>query len=611
MDFQTEEPSHEDGFSCILGRTHEGKFQEGSVILPISTNLFLRICYNEGEPISGKGCKKMNGNREEPRKAEEVELLDDEPRTEGTEKKRKSVKERMRSLGIGAWYALCGYGIGFATLPFGASPFGIALLCAVDRRVLYTYAGLCVAAFLGDSRVLMIGTYTAILVIRLLARFLLDVPWSESKKEEMGEKPLREIAPFLFREKIGLRMASAALAAFGVGLYRLIVGGFLFYDLYGSILLTVTAPVAVLLFTGVWSQADRAGGRYLSGLLSIAFVLLWAVGDTQWYGVSLGTAFAMLLTLYLTKSRGLVAGVTAGTVCGLAVSVALAPSFAFGALVAGVLFPISTVFAALSALAVALAWGAYANGIQVLNGTLSALLTSCLLFPVLDKLFLRKRAQTETAEHATAQRSAEKIACCHPMPILERDGLRMGEYRRRLEALGDSLSALSGEFRRMSQQMQTPRAADLRQICDRAFDSSCVSCSEKEKCWGERYRETSDEVGQLCAVLHRNGRVERSDASDSLAVRCGRLPDILEEMNHNTALRRREMEEGDRTEIFAMDYYALSELLRGAVTERTDGETEERLSRELCDALNEAGLEAFYAEAGAARWYAGGRGRGC
>ena len=497
---------------------------------------------------------------------------------------RKDRKAYAVSIGWGSAYALLGYCIGNTALPFGATPFGIALLCAVDRRAIYTFAGLCVAAVFGNSPLLTVGTYTAILLIRLLTRFLLDVPWSASEAEAMGEKTIGQIWHLMFGEQIGLRMATAALAAFGVGLCRLIRDGFLYYDLYGAMLMTIAAPVAVLLFTGVWSGAERGSGRHVSGVLSLAFVWTLAVKDFRLYGISLGVLGVMLLSLYMTRKRSLISGMLAGTICGLALSIPLAPAFAFGALAAGLLFPISPFFASVSAFSVSLAWGVYVNGIGVLNGFLPSLLAACFLFPVLDKLFFgeKKNGETEEREKTESPTDVEPILC-RPLPALERDGLLLAEQRRKIRALSESLSSLSVVFRTMSERMQTPTETDLRQICDNAFDSSCVSCPERGNCWGERYRETSAEVGGLCAALHKNGRVERCDAVPSLLVRCGRLPDILEEINHNTARHRKELLEGDKTEIFAVDYEALAELLGGA--DVTAGEEAEVLTARLGEAL--------------------------
>ena len=142
---------------------------------------------------------------------------------------------------FGLLYALWGYLLGGAVLPFGTRPFGIALLCAADRRVIYLWAGLCVAAWRSEDRLLWLGVLTAVLLIRLLVRFALDTPWSEEESASAGERTFGEVWPVLFSEHVSLRMATAAIAAFAVGIYRLSRGGFLYYDLYGTILGVVAA----------------------------------------------------------------------------------------------------------------------------------------------------------------------------------------------------------------------------------------------------------------------------------------------------------------------------------------------------------------------------------
>ena len=532
----------------------------------------------------------MNANDEKEKDMNEKAALFGEtfPQAkDGTATEGRRRKAILLSLGRGVLYGLFGYWMESVSLPFGVAPFGIAMLCATDRGVLYTYAGLCISALFGQSRALLLGVYTAILLVRLLTRFVLDPPWSREQGEAAGELTVSQIWPYLFCEQIGLRMATSAIAAFGVGLYRLILGGFLYYDLYGTILATIVAPVAVLLFTGYWSRGNRGGERQLSGLLSIAFILIRGTVDSKLYGISLGMFGAMLLTLYLTRRRGMTVGVISGVTCGLAVSVSLSPAFAFGAIVAGLLFSFSPLFAATAAMSVGIAWGAYVSGIGVLNGLLPSLFAASMLFVAADKLFLRKEgsATTETEEKISPN---EKAPFCRPLVALERNGILLMEREQQLRFLEESFSALSEVFSDLSRRMQTPAAADLRQICDNAFDGSCASCSERGYCWGERYHETSGEVGRLCTALHQNGHVERADAGESLLARCGRLPDVLEEINHNTARHRREIHEGDRTEIFAMDYRGIAELLR-ATLER--GENEFSESETLTKVLSELGLD--------------------
>ena len=59
-----------------------------------------------------------------------------------------------------ALYVLAGYLSGLCVLPFGACPFGVALLAAADRNSLFAYLGLVLSCFVGfefQTGILLIG----------------------------------------------------------------------------------------------------------------------------------------------------------------------------------------------------------------------------------------------------------------------------------------------------------------------------------------------------------------------------------------------------------------------------------------------------------------------
>ena len=530
----------------------------------------------------------MDGKQEE-------KILEEPLEERPKESKVGSVLGFLKQVLLGTVWAFFGYLLGPLTLPFGARPFGIALLCGSDRRIFYIFAGLCLAAWRDPYRLLLIGIYVSILVLRLVVRFVLDPPFEASDGKKMGETSIREVYPLLFSEHLSLRMATACLSAFAFGIYRLIEGDFLYYDLYGTILCAIATPVFVLLLWGIFSGEETVGEvRKTVGLLALSAALIFALGNTKLYGISLAALVCMFLVLYLTRTKGTVTGLVGGTLCGLAVSVPLAPLFAFGALAAGLLFPISAALAMCATFAVSLAWGIYVSGIGVLSGLLSALISAVVLFFAYDKLFLlneggetmteaKNREETTGAERVRTEESPELS--------LTRD-LRLSDTRRRLGRLCESFSSLSETFFEIAQRMQTPSASDLRGICDRAFEDSCASCAEKNRCWGEQYRTTSAEVGELSSALHARGKVERSDAGEALRARCQRLPDVIEEINHNAAAYQRQILQGDRTEIFALDYGALSELLTESMAAQDSAlEYDPELSRTLFLALCGEGVD--------------------
>ena len=532
----------------------------------------------------------MDGKRN---KADGVERLPESARTrEETppkEGKRTRTSSLPKTLFFGAMYALWGYLAGGVALPFAAKPFGVALLCASDRRVLWLLAGLCASAWFDERRLFLLIVYGGAVLCRLLVRFALDAPWSEEENAAAGERRIGEVWQLLFSEHISLRAATAAIAVFAVGLDRLIRGGFLYYDLYGTMLSVIAAPVAVLFFGGFF--ADEAAGywRRQSGLLSLAFVLLWAAKGMTLYGVSLGALGCMLLTLYLTRKQGIVSGVIGGTVTGLAVSVSLAPLFAFSALAAGLLFAVSPTLALSAACSVSVAWGFYIQGIGALTGLAPALFGACVLFGVLDKLFFSAKAKEAEATEASAKAIPREEALA--VEASGAQALRLADTHRRIKLLCEGFSSLSEVFWGMSRRMQAPTEGDLRQICDRAFEDSCATCPQRSGCWGERYHLSAGELNTLSAVLHRNGHLTASDAPRELSARCDRLPDILEEINHRASQRARELLLGDRTEVFAQDYESISEILAAAMVEQAgEYELDEEASSRLCAALGEPAL---------------------
>lgn len=278
-----------------------------------------------------------------------------------------------------------------------------------------------------------------------------------------------------------------------------------------------------------------------------------------------------------------------GTLLGLAVSVELAPSFAFAALAAGFLLPISSALAMSAAFASAVAWGLYVSRLGILNGTLSALIASTVLFFVWDKLFLDEKIQSKAEETAKESTVASEISTAAPQIDLWE--IRLADTHRRMKRICEGFSSLSAILLEVARQMQIPTSSDLRELCDRAFEDSCASCPQKESCWKEGYRTTAAQIGAISAALHTEGRVEMRDAGGELRARCARLPDILEEINHNAAAQKKQRILGDRTEVFALDYGALAELLAiSMVEEERECTCDVSLSQTLSAACSDASL---------------------
>ena len=507
------------------------------------------------------------------------------------EKKRRrtSPREVVARITWGFIWSLFGYLLGLLALPFGAYPFGVALLCAAEGKTPYILAGVILSALGTDKPVVWICAYLAVFVIRILVRLTIDQPTAES---EDGELTMAEVFPKIFSENVFLRMATACVGVFIIGLYKLIEGGFLYYDLYGVILAMIAAPLAVILTHGVFKGAVSSSKFAYFSASVLTFGVVYAAREINLYGISLSAFGAMFLTLYVCRKRGIVAGVAAGMISGLAYSPMFAPAFIFAALAAGALWRVSALFAATAAFSVGIAWGLYVGGIGALSAFMPALLASAMIFAVLDKLFFSTVSVVTEAEEVEAEEAEDTVLEC----AVGTDMLnvaRLDSAEQRIKGLCETFSDMSKFFYELGERMRRPLAGDIKQICDKAFDACCGNCKNRELCWEQNYTETIGCVASVSAHVHRNGKIYEGDIGGGLREICERLPDITDEINHNYALHTRQLLLCDKTEIFALDYEAISDLLAATMSgEEREFEMSAELSERLCEALADAEVAA-------------------
>lgn len=520
----------------------------------------------------------------------EEDLVEDErsPRRDSV-----GAKRITREILKGVLFGVLAYFLGACKLPFGAQPLGIALLCAADKKIPYIFTGVCLSAIGADKPALMLCAYVAALIIRVLSRLLLDPPSADASAS--GALSFSATLDKIFSENVFLRMATSCVSAFIVSLYALISGGFLYYDLYGALIGILVAPAAVILLNGLFNErvSDEDNFKYFSAAVLAALGVFAARNATLW-GVSVAAFATTFLTLYVTRKKGLTAGVAAAIICGLAYSPIYAPSFIFAALAAGALWRVSQFFASMAAFSVGFAWGIYVKGIAAVTALMPAMLAASLLFAVLDRLFFSSAAVSEDTPVTEEVDTETEGACITDVSLLS--SARLDAVRQKAQSMCDTFSELSKFFFDLGARTKTPLVCDTKQICDNAFDACCTGCRHKELCWEENYSETLAAVSAISAAVHKKREVTYADVPKKLREICERLPDITDEINHNYALHTRQLLLCDKTEIFALDYEAMAELLSSSITEE-EGEFEydKALSIELCERISAALPDTFHA----------------
>ena len=189
-------------------------------------------------------------------------------------------KIKLDSLDIlgDALYVVAGAATGMAELSFGASPFGFALLFAVPRRrVVAVLAGLLLAS-LAQRQAL---PFLACVLLTLVLRASLSVVGGKRRGEKIFSR--------IFEEHISLRVVSAAIGAFGLGLYRLLGSGFLYYHLIGAIISVILAALAACLWVSVGNVTDKDYTKSKSiiiravGFVTLCVAVVWGLREISFY----------------------------------------------------------------------------------------------------------------------------------------------------------------------------------------------------------------------------------------------------------------------------------------------------------------------------------------
>ncbi len=488
-----------------------------------------------------------------------------------------------------ALYALGGYLTGACALPFGAYPFGIALLAASDKNAIFVFPGLVGAAltrFEGSSSAIFVGIYSALLLLRILVRLTVDARYPRSE----GRRTLGELTATFFSEHVGYRVCEAALGSFALSLSFLIGGGFLYYDLFGLILSVITAPLATYVIYGYFThntQSQAAIYRRDLGFAALAAICVYAASPMKIYGVSLAVAGGMLLVLCVCRSRGFVTGLLLSVAVGLAYSPTMSPIFIACALSYGIFMKISNALICASSLFAALGYAFYVSGIHALDGIVGGAITASLLFSVILKLASREPSVQK--EERTEQ------AHCRVLEENELDSVRLFDMNRRMASMSEGFARLSDLFEEMK--IKFPRKTELNVICEQAFKASCVGCAEYSRCRSNGY--ISQHTQKLSARLDEKGSLCADDFDTELFERCGRLPDIIDEINYNFDIRFRRAENRESEyDLFSDDrnssYRALSSML-GKSMENDSEEYVPDLSASamLCEHLDALGIGIF------------------
>ena len=464
------------------------------------------------------------------------------------------VKESIIGFALG----LCAYLLGVCKLPFDSYPLGMGLLCASPKKIVWIFFGLCASAFsLPEGAFVHIFAYATAVSVRILARFLIDPPEDKPKERGYG---IKERARWLFGESLYLRMATACASSFIVGLYFLAARGFVYYDLFTAVFSMLCAPAAVFLYSGCFTENGTDARFYKPAMAALALSLTYALRNMWVIGISVGVFFGFFITVYACRKEGLLKGMLLGLLCGAAYSPAYAPMFALAGAVASLIWSVSSTWAMTAACALALLWGFYVEGTQAVSHILPAVMLASVSYVGAQRLsfFPAARDLLFSGRYCAEMNDAD-------MWRIERRNTE-----NRLCELSDTFESLSEVFENLSDRLSRPGIPELRRMCDGVYDRYCPSCPNRQLCWEVEYPSSVSIVEGLSELLSSRGIAEVGDLPDYMRSRCLALPGIIGEINRKCSELTDLSGLSDKTEVFAMDYKAVSELLADASKQSRD-----------------------------------------
>ncbi len=483
------------------------------------------------------------------------------------EKKKGSIRNdrgRMEMLCTQLLFAALGALTGAAELLFAVRPFGVAL--AAGATGFFPAVALGAAAFYLFSR-----DYVSLLAVGLLtlARLaMVAYPRNGTRKA------------CFFAERVSFRVTFAAVALFATGLYRVIRGGFRFFDLFALLLAVLAAALATWLFAGMFENRDRLFPHSReAGLSALVLVCIFAMREISFFGVYPAAVAAALASFLLVAHRGLSLGAVGGLLAGACFDYRMAPAFLLCGLCFGLLEKSSRGGGVLCGSGAAAIYAYAIAGSMGITTLLPALLTAGALFLAGDSAGLvegspeRRLATLRRRAAAQAVKAGEQA-----------------ESEARLRQISDALTALSGTFFELSARTRRPSLAELRRLCDKSFDGSCPGCRHRDICWGSEYHHTAKALEGLGDHLFVKGEVSAEQVPAYLSARCEGLAEILGRINEGAVRLSEEALRGDKTSVVATDYAAVGRMLGEALEDSREAfSADTALSERILDRLQRQG----------------------
>ena len=497
---------------------------------------------------------------------------------------------------------------------FGTYPFGIALISAAWWQYAPVGGGILLSYLLGELGSGYLFAYITVMAVRLIMMLspmpsasreldvadenrdgetVRDAIEGETKENEgiwgfllSAYNILRDERSLNKREESRQRDVFCALVAavggFVAGLFLLISNDFSFYSFYGCLYMTLFCPIIAYALSGCMRRADEISNLRLNvGVIALMTLLTVSVVDRQLFGMMLSPIIATATVLFASDRKGVVSGVTAGIIVGLALDVRYMPLLLICAISYCMLVKIKKSAAVAGVCAAIVLYCYYLGGTDGIVSMLTPMLFGVPVFLVVERFISFIDPKMRRVERGFNMYFTEAV--------IEKD--KNIAVRSRVHALSDAFSSLSKTFYELSDIFHRPDALHLRDITDEALSSVCAGCRNRETCYGSYYNRILEANSKITSALHTKGYA-RIDDVEGMDKWCIREERILQRANDLCRGYTEELIKNQNVNAFATNYEDVNAVLLDAISS-DDGEYEcdTAASEKIFEYLSSRGFE--------------------
>ena len=365
--------------------------------------------------------------------------------------------------------------------------------------------------------------------------------------------------------------------------------------LFAAVLAALAVPAMTYAFCGITDEKIRKSKPFTAAAAVLLFGVVTATRDIRLLGLSPASVLAYSAALWVSQYRGAPDGAVAGLISGIALTPMYAPAYAIGPLAAGMIWKLSPVTAVCVSGTVSLAWVAYAGGISAVTAMVpSVCVALAVAAPVSHFRLLAPREKTADEADATAEKApfaADQIT---------------GAYKAASDMIA-AMTTVADVFTGLAEKLKSPSAAELQNICETALRPRCISCGRRSVCFGGTESDGDRMVEKMVASLREHGRISSVCVPESIASRCEKMAEIIDEADLEYAKSARMLSLEDKTAVLGENYAAVAAMLNGVLEKQKsdfmpDGTLTERISKAIgigAPVSGNAGSCGIYAETAA------------